>query len=92
MEDKFRFLQESLELIQQTQGNAERVYAYWRRNIDQIDASLVQIVRLFASYYFTSNSKEECEFTARIFGSFGSLIQQFPCGNRRINLELAITS
>jgi hypothetical protein len=37
MKDKVRFLQESLNLIEQTQANVERVYAFWRMNIDKID-------------------------------------------------------
>jgi CHAT domain-containing protein len=92
MEDRVRFLIESLSLIAQTQGNAERVYAFWRMNLDKIDASLIQIMSDFASTNLEKRSKEEREFIARDFGGFGCSIQQFPLGNRAINLELAITS
>jgi CHAT domain-containing protein len=91
MEDKVRFLMESLDLIAQTQGNAERVYAFWQMNINKIDASLIQIMSDIGSQMLTNKRKEERESTARTFANFGELIQNFLLGNRSINLELAIT-
>lgn len=52
MEDKVIFLIESLNLIAETQANAERVYAFWRKNIHQIDGSLVQILPDFAAQLY----------------------------------------
>jgi CHAT domain-containing protein/tetratricopeptide (TPR) repeat protein len=92
MEAKVSFLIESLNLIAETQGNTERVYAFWQMNIDKIDASLIQIMPNIASQIFETKGEEEREFIARLFGNFGSLIQDFPLGNRGINLELVITS
>jgi tetratricopeptide (TPR) repeat protein len=91
MEDRVRFLMESLQLIEQTQGNAERVYAFWQMNIDEIDTPLIQIMPDLASQLFELKGKEERELIARLFGIFGYLMGSFPLGNQRINLELAIT-
>lgn len=92
MEDRVRFLIESLNLIAETQANAERVHAFWRININQIDALPIEIMPEIASQILEARSKEDREFIAGTFGNFGSLIRQFPLGNRAINLELAITS
>jgi tetratricopeptide (TPR) repeat protein len=92
--DKVGFLLESVQLIEQTQANAERVYAFWQMNIDKIDASLIQIMSDIGSqmFNFKFKGKKEQESTAITFAKFGELIQNFLLGNRSINLELAITS
>jgi CHAT domain-containing protein len=89
---KVRFLQESLQLIANSQLNAELVYAFWQKNIDQIDESFIQIMPDLASQILEANGKEQRKFIGRIFGVFGNLIQKFSLGNQEINLELAITA
>ncbi len=90
MEDKVSFLIESLQLIADSQGNSERVYAFWRMNIDKIDTLLIQVMPDIASQILGAKGKEEREFIARLFGEFGYLIHHFPLGNRGINSELSI--
>ena len=90
MDDKVRFLLESFNLIGKTQANAERVYAFWRMNTDKIDG-LSQIMPNIALQILAVEGQGKREGVA-LFGSFGYLIQGFPSGNRRINLDLAITS
>jgi CHAT domain-containing protein/BMFP domain-containing protein YqiC len=89
--EKSEFLVESLQLIRDSKVDSGRVYAYWRTNIDKIDASLIQTISNFGSKLVKLNEKEERESIANCFGGFGVLIQEFPFGNRRINLDLAIT-
>ena len=88
-DQKAIFLQESLQLIENNQGKAG-VYEFWQMNIDQIDASLIQIMPDIASQILEAEGKENRVPIARTFGEFGYLLQEFPLGNRKINLELAI--
>jgi CHAT domain-containing protein len=89
---KLQFFSESFNLITKAEANPERVYEFWRMNIDQIDVSLIQIIPDIASQLLKTAGKEEREWIASVFGEFGDLIQRFSWGNQRINLELAITS
>jgi CHAT domain-containing protein len=92
MEDRVRFLLESFQLIEQTLGNAEQVYAFWQKNIDLIDASLIQILPVKASQYLKAAVAQEQRFAISMdILIFGTLIQLFPLGNQKINIELAIT-
>ncbi len=92
MKDKDRFLFESLKLIGENLVNAEKVYAFWRINIDKINTSLIQEITDFASKLFELIDEEKQEDSAAIFLAFGNLMQQFDSGDRGVNLELAITS
>jgi hypothetical protein len=90
MEDKVKFLMESLQLIEHTQGNAGLVYAFWRANIDKIDTSLVRIMPDLASQLLRAKIREQQAPIGNLFGQFSNLIQKFPFGHVGINLELAI--
>ena len=89
MEERSRlFLQESFELMTKTQMSSEQVYRFWQMNVDEIDLLLSAMPTLAAQ--IIEKDREERESIAHIFGLFGRLIQRFPHGNRRVNLELAI--
>jgi tetratricopeptide (TPR) repeat protein len=89
MEERARlFLQESFELMTKTQMSSEQVYRFWQMNVDEIDLLLSAMPTLAAQ--IIEKDREERESLAHIFGLFGRLIQRFPHGNRRVNLELAI--
>jgi hypothetical protein len=93
MDDQDRFLVESLELISQTQGNAEFVYTYWRKNLNQINESLIQTLSDIAIPSIEAQQNEsQKEVMAWTLTEFGRLIQNFPHGNQRINIELSIAA
>jgi hypothetical protein len=91
MEDRAKFVLESLELIGQTKSNTERVYAFWQINIDKIDALLLRLLPDILSVIFEATASPIRMSIAHILIEFGHLIQEFPFGNQVINSELAIT-
>lgn len=84
------FLRESFKLMAKTQTSSEQIYQFWQINIDKIDLLLSTMPTIAAQ--IIEKDKEERESITHIFGLFGYLIQKFPDGDRRINLELAIVS
>jgi CHAT domain-containing protein len=93
MEDKFWFVLDSVQLINETRGNKEQVHAFWQMNIDLIDDSLIEILPFIATEILEARVKvyEERVAISLAFLTFGILIHVFPLGNRKINIELAIT-
>jgi tetratricopeptide (TPR) repeat protein len=93
MDDRTRFLMDSFQLIEQIQGNAEQLYAFWRNNLHLIDGSLVRIVPDFTSQLLRAQSNKEQQISiASALGQFGNLMQRFPIRNQGITIELAIAS
>ena len=84
-----QFLLEILQLIAQTRGNRAQVYEFFRANVGRLDEALLRALPdLFAPLIQQNDSG----VIAAVFGEFGNLIQQFPLGNRMLNLEMGIAS
>jgi hypothetical protein len=87
MRDTMVFAAEILQLIVQTEGDPVQVYAFLRSNERQLDEKLLFVLpEVFARLIQQINPT----IVARMFFDFGSLIDQFPLGNRRLNLEMSI--
>jgi CHAT domain-containing protein len=90
MEDRVEFLMDSLARIKQGESNTGQIYWFWQKNIDKIDASLIQLMPIVARRLLFKMPQQQQVQTAEIFRGFGQSIHYFPQGNKRINVELAI--
>ena len=85
--DAAGFMVEILKMIAQMNGEQAQVYGFLRANLGRLNESLL----LALPDVFTSliQQIDPCMIAA-IFNDFGNLIQQFPLGNRILNLEMGI--
>ena len=83
------FLVEIVQLIAQTQGDQAQMYGFFCANVVRLDETLLQALpEVFAILI----QQIDPVMIAAVFGEFGNLIQQFPLGNRSLNLELGIAA
>jgi hypothetical protein len=93
MQSRVKFFRDSFMLIARTPENkepdVERIYAFWRMNLDKIDALLVRAMQNIAA---SQTGGQDSMATAGTIANLGKLMEEFPFGNRAINLEVAIAS
>ncbi|WP_159784192.1 tetratricopeptide repeat protein [Sodalinema gerasimenkoae] len=88
-QDTLRFVGQVMRQILQVQGDPMQVYEFWRANLARFNEDFLAVLPVVFQRLKTHNSPE---IIAAVFNSFGNLIQQFPLGVRKLNLELAITA
>jgi CHAT domain-containing protein len=87
--DAAGFLGEIVQLIAQTQGDRAQVYGFFRENVARLDEALLRVLPEVFALLIRQNDPA---MIAAVFGEFGNLIQQFPLGNRMLNLETGIAA
>jgi CHAT domain-containing protein/tetratricopeptide (TPR) repeat protein len=90
LEDLVQFVLDVLNKVADNLDNPAQVYPFLRANLHRLDAQLLQAFPSVASRVLENKSDDERLYIAAVIVTFGDLIQQFPLGNRRQNLELAI--
>jgi CHAT domain-containing protein len=90
-DDWARFLRETLQLMADRQGNPEQIYQVWIQQQERLNATFLEAFPQVATRLLASNL-QQIAFVAARLRDFGNLIQQFPLGNRALNLELGIAA
>ena len=88
----FQVLIEILEAISESNGNTEVVYPLFAANTDKLDDIFAEILRRWVINKFEEIEADVAKSIAAFIFIFGSLIQQFPLGNKASNMEIAIAS
>jgi hypothetical protein len=89
VQDAVRFAAEIVQLIAQTQGDRKQIYSFFQSNRTRLNSELLAALPILFKDLVSNNQPE---FIAAVFAEFGNLIQQFPLGNRMLNLELGIAA
>ncbi len=92
MRDAKKFMQAFGERMAETQGDQTQVHQFFESNRAKLDESLLEALPLVFTTLTAEKLPETRQNIARFFGTFGDLIQQFPLGNRMLNLELGVTA
>ena len=74
-----------------SQGNPQEIYPFFERNINQFNESFIQTINDWANIFLSQLSEEFAQRGAGLIGELGNLINQFPLGDKGINLEIGIT-
>jgi CHAT domain-containing protein/tetratricopeptide (TPR) repeat protein len=90
LDDSLQFVLEVLNKVAESQGEPEQVYPFLRANLNQLDAQFLQAFPSAVSIVLENKSDDERLYIAAVIVEFGNLIQEFPLGNRLLNLEVAI--
>ncbi len=87
--DAAGFVRAIMQLIAQVEGDRVQVHDFFRLNVEKLNESLLlDLPKVFAELI----QKIDQSKIAVLFGSFGDSIQQFPLGQRWLNLEMAISA
>jgi tetratricopeptide (TPR) repeat protein len=84
-----KFMRAFMERVADNQAQANQFFISTQA---QLDESLLEALPLVFATFTADKLPEERENIAQLFLTFGDLIQQFPLGDRMLNLELAITA
>ena len=88
LKDYFQFLLEVLYATFKSNGDAKVIYPLLAANVDKLDNNLIKICRWSITTF--EEEAEVAEFFVEIMGEFGTLIAQFPLGDKASNMEIAI--
>jgi tetratricopeptide (TPR) repeat protein len=88
---QLEFLLTVLQSVNESNANPDIVYPLFRQNLDLFDLDIIEVLRNWINAKFTELNRDLQELIASDLVSFGNLIQQFPLGNKAINMELSIT-
>ena len=86
-----KFLFETLQLVVSSQGEAQQVYPFLASHQEHLNERLLQWLPILAAQWL-GGEPEQQQSVAAALGGFGNLIQQFPLGERWLNLELSIAA
>lgn len=85
-----QFLYQVLQATAESNGNPQAVYEILEKNLDKLDKQFVQMLQILKAVLQEITSEQAISLAATIL-SFSSLIQQFPQGDKAINVETATT-
>jgi hypothetical protein len=88
LKDYFKFLLEVLYATFKSNGDTKIIYPLLAANVDKLENNLVKICHCLRSIF--EEEAEIAEFFVEIMGEFGTLISQFPLGDKASNIEIAI--
>ena len=91
MRDAKKFMQAFAERLTEAQGDQTQIHQFFESNRAKLDKPLLEALP-FVFKALAEEFPEAQKNTAQLFWAFGNLIQQFPLGDRLLNLELSITA
>jgi tetratricopeptide (TPR) repeat protein len=90
--DAKKFMRAFMDCVIESKGNKTKIYQFLKSNRAKLDESLLDALPLVFATLTAERLSGERENIAQFFGAFGALIQEFPLGNRMLNLELGIVA
>ncbi|WP_323221711.1 tetratricopeptide repeat protein, partial [Spirulina sp. 06S082] len=75
------------ERIVKNDAKSTKVYQFVEAKLDE---SLLEALPLVFNQLIAKKTSREQQNIARLFGNFGNLLQEFPRGDRQLNLEVSI--
>ncbi|TRU59130.1 MAG: CHAT domain protein, partial [Microcystis aeruginosa Ma_QC_Ch_20071001_M135] len=84
------FLQTLLQTVEESDGNRQVIYPLLDNNLHLLDENLVNLLRAWGNQLKEQASPEETNQLGGLFYSLADVFYEFPKGNPRINLDIAI--
>ena len=88
-QDYVNFLIEVLQRMYQN-SSPEFIYPFLEQNLDKLDETCAEILYQWATHLFPTLNPLEFWELLKIVTKFGNRIQEFPVGDHKINIEIAI--
>ncbi|MGD1873412.1 MAG: tetratricopeptide repeat protein [Mastigocoleus sp.] len=90
VDPQLNLLIQLLFMTEESEANPDVIYPLLQKNLELLDDNFVASFKQWIHDTFTQAESEDAENLAVLTSAFSSLMQEFPTGNRRINLEVAI--
>jgi tetratricopeptide (TPR) repeat protein len=95
---QLRFLMKVLQSIDDSDVNPQKVYPLLEQNLALLNDEMIALLKDWAHKTWTeidflpngTAARDVQESIAMTVGNFGDLMQQFPLGNKSVNMELSI--
>jgi tetratricopeptide (TPR) repeat protein len=81
-----------MERVVEAKGNETKIHQFLRSNKENLDETLLDALPSVFATLTANRLPNERENIAAFFGTFGNLVQDFPLGDRALNLELSIVA
>ncbi len=85
-----QFLEQLLQATSESNGESETVYQILENNLNKLDEQFIQHLQRLEDVFREIPSGQAIQIAATIL-SLSNLIQQFPQGDKAINLKIAVT-
>lgn len=79
-----------LQSISKSNSNPDIVYPLLRQHLDLLDIGLIEVLRTWVNVKFAEVDRDSQKLIAACLVNFGDFIQQFPLGNKSVNMECSI--
>jgi CHAT domain-containing protein len=89
-EDAAQFLLETLQLVADSDGDPTQIYPVWAQQQGRLNGAVLAVLPAMVAQLY--ENLEQRTSTAAVLVTFGDGIQQFPLGDRSLNLELGIAA
>ena len=84
------FLQTLIQTVEESRGNPQAIYPLLDNNLHLLDETLVNLLQAWGNQFKEQASPEETNQIGRLFYFLADAFDEFPRGNPRINLDIAI--
>jgi tetratricopeptide (TPR) repeat protein len=89
--DQNLFLLRLLQSISDNGSNRKVFYSLLKQNLDLLNEEIINVLKAFTDDTFAKVEEECKELIALDIGELAILINNFPLGNRAVNIEISIT-
>jgi CHAT domain-containing protein len=89
-EEQLRFLLEVLQSIDKNNGDPHVIYPLLHQNLGLLNDGMIMVLRAWVISTLAEAEKDDQKYIVGLVGEFGNLIQQFPLGNKAVNMDLSI--
>lgn len=85
------FIEESLQFVSDNDDTPQSIYSFLSQNLGKLNEDLILLFKQWSSDILLNLEPEKLYKMATDVIQFSSLLEEFPLGNRAINLEIALT-
>ena len=87
---QLEFLLTVLQSFNESNGNPDIIYPLLCQNLELLDFNIIEVLKNWATAKLSKVARDLQEAIATDIFNFGNLIQQFPLGNKAVNMEWSI--
>ena len=88
--EQLDFLLNILQSVSDSNSDPNVVYPLLQQNLTLLNDRLIEVLNVWVRSTYAQVHRTAQKSIARTLSNFGDLIQEFPLGNKAVNMELSI--